>query len=404
MRNIMNTNSHAVFHKIYGLKKPKVTYYGRDFIDYVLMVLISAAVLRFSYGLTHPMALLGFALCAFEIVTFTVRHGVEWKAPLILRRPQEVLYLLIYKLQNLKPMYFIALGLLLLENVLIARTPNFPHHVELVRKISLVLFYLHFISITLYRTAILIGHLAKKELVRQVLMETPWRRVIREETNITLEIVHAYCTGVLTHIILIAPWYLVITYFRFSVIFLPVVCAINFAVHMKWAKAFNKWFYRDHWLAHNSECDFIFLHGTHHDAIPSGLIAVAENGFLEGFMRFSLGSPVAFYNPVVSFLIFTSDVRSDINLHQYIPGIFPKLSRTIMEVFQHARHHYGELEPYGIAIKVDQPDSGKSYEKVFADLPGELRNSAKLDEELTGFKWDNPTYRKILSLWDKYQK
>ena len=235
-------------------------------------------------------------------------------------------------------------------------------------------------------------------------MQTPWRRVIREDTNMTLEIVHAYCTGVLTHIILIAPWYLVIMHARFSLIFLPAVCLINVMVHRQWAKAFNAWFYRDHWLAHNSESEFVFLHGTHHDAIPSGLIAVAENGFLEGFMRFSIGSPLAFYNPLISFLIFSSDVHGDIKLHQYIPGIFPKLPRRIMEVFQHARHHYGELEPYGIAIKVDQPGSSNNYENTFKGLPGELRNSGRLDEELTGFKWDNPTYRKILSLWDQYQK
>jgi hypothetical protein len=294
--------------------------------------------------------------------------------------------------------------LLLLENFLIGKTPNLPHHVELMRKIALYLFYFHLVSISLFRTAILIDHLAKKELVREVLMQTPWRRVIREKTNITLEIVHAYCTGLLTHIVLIAPWYLVITHARFSVVFMAMVCAINVVVHLRWAKGFNAWFYRDHWLGHNSEWEFIFLHGTHHDAIPSGLIAVAENGFLEGFLRFSMGSPVAFYNPVISFLIYTSDVKSDIELHQYIPGVYPRLGRAVMETFQHARHHYGPLEPYGIAIKVDQPDSSEDYTKMFPGLPNELRNSAQLDEELTGFKWDNPTYRNILSLWDKYQK
>lgn len=403
-QNIVKMNDPATFHKLYGIKKPKVTYYKRDFLDYVLMILLSAVVVSFSYGVDHVMAFIGLALCVFALAAFIIRHGIEFRIPIIVKRPQEVFYIFVYKFQNLKLMYFIALGLLLLENVLIVKTPNLPHHVELMRKAALFLFYIHFISITIYRTTILVGHLVNKELVHEVLMQTPWRRVIKEETNITLEIVHAYCTGVLTHIILIAPWYLVITYSNFSVVFLPVACLINIMVHRKWAKAFNTWFYRDHWLAHNSECEFILLHGTHHDAIPSGLIAVAENGFLEGFMRFTIGSPVAFYNPVISFLIYTSDVLSDIKLHQYIPGVFPKLSRAVMEVFQHARHHYGQLEPYGIAIKVDQPNVPNGYENVFPGLPDELRNSAKLDEELTGFKWDNPTYRKILSLWDEYQK
>src|SRR5690349_14008430 len=154
---------------------------------------------------------------------FIVRHGIEFRVPVILRRPQDVLYMFAYKLRNLRPMYFIALGLLLLENVLIAATPNLPHHVELMRTIAFYLFYAHFISITAYRTAILIDHLAKRELVREVLMQTPWKRIVNEKTSITLEIAHAYCTGLLTHIILIAPWYLVISYFSFSVIFLTPV-------------------------------------------------------------------------------------------------------------------------------------------------------------------------------------
>src|SRR5262249_28348925 len=136
-----------------------------------------------------------------------------------------------------------------------------------------------------YRTVILIAHLAKRELVREVLMQTPWQRTIKAKTNMTLEILHAYGTGVLTHIVLLAPWYMVIKYSRFSVIFLPVVCLINVIVHLKWMQRYNGWFYRDHWLGHNSELEFVYLHGTHHDAIPSGLIAVSENGFLEGFLR-----------------------------------------------------------------------------------------------------------------------
>jgi hypothetical protein len=205
-------------------------------------------------------------------------------------------------------MYFITIGLLLLENVLIAATPNLPHHAELMRTIAFYLFYTHFISITAYRTAILVAHLAKKELVREVLMQTPWKRTINEKTNITLEIAHAYCTGLLTHIILIAPWYLVISYFNFSMVFLPLVCLINVIVHWKWIIVYNAWFYRDHWVGHNSELEFIYIHGPHHDAIPSGMIAVSGNGFLEGITRYTLGVPTAFYNPVISFMINMAEV------------------------------------------------------------------------------------------------
>ncbi|HYR84732.1 MAG TPA: hypothetical protein VE422_11700 [Terriglobia bacterium] len=395
-------NDPAVFHKLYGTRQPRAVYYKRDFLDYVLMIALSGLVVVLTYGFRHVMSIVGVALCAFVLAMFVVRHGIELRFPVILRRPQDVLSMFVYKLQNLSLPYLIALGLLLLENVLIAATPNLSHHVETMRNVALWLFYVHFLAITAFRTVILIDHLRKKEMVRDVLMQTAWKRVIDENTNITLEIVHAYCTGLLTHIILIAPWYLVIGYSKFSLIFLPVVCVIDVVIHLKWMKAINAWFYRDHWLGHNSEFEFVFLHGTHHDAIPSAMIAVAENGLLEGFLRLSMGTPVSFYNPVMSFLITTLEVKMDMEAHQYIPGVHPRLPMKVMEVSQHSTHHYGSIEPYSFGIKVDQPGATEEYQKLFSGLPDELRNSAKLDEELTGFKWDNPTHRRTMSLYDKY--
>jgi hypothetical protein len=154
-------------------------------------------------------------------------------------------------------------------------------------------------------------------------------------------------------------------------------------------------------LGHNSELEFIYLHGMHHDAIPSALIAVGENGFLEGFLRNTVGSPVPFYNPGASFLIYTYEVANDVYKHQYIPGVFPKLPRQFIEVAQHSTHHFGKLEPYSFALRVDQFTVRGGSEKIMR-LPDELANSIKLDEELTGFQWDNPTYRKTLSLYDMY--
>jgi hypothetical protein len=404
LENVVTKASAAVFHKLYGVKKPKVTYYARDFLDYVLMIVLSAIVLSLSYGYRHVMSIVGLVLCASMLVTFIRRHGVELRIPVIFRQPQEILYTLVYKLQNLSGIYFLALGLLVLENVLITVTPNLPHKVEWTHKAALYLFYASFIGITAYRTAILICHLANKELVREVLMQTPWSRTINEKTNITLEIVHAYSTGVLTHIILIAPWFIVITYSRFSLIFLPVVCALDIVIYLKWVKVFNAWFYRDHWLGHNSEFQFIFLHGTHHDAVPSGLIAVAENGLLEGFTRFAIGAPTPFLSPLIAFVAYTFDIKSDIELHQYIPGVFPRIPRKSMQIFQHSTHHYGQLEPYSIAMKLDQPCVSEDEKQAFHWMPDELKNSIRLDEELTGFRWDNPTQQRTLRLFDKYQK
>lgn len=399
----METINPAFFHKLYGVKKTRIFYSKKDFLDYVLMILMTAAIVGLSYGFRSVMAGAGFALCAIALVMFAVRHGVQLQVPVILRRPQDILYMFAYKLRNLRLVYFAALGLLLLENAAIAATPGLPHYTDLMRTVGLVLFYAHFLGITIYRTAIFVDHYRKREYVREVLMQTPWKRVIGEKTNITVEVIHAYCTGLLTHIVLIAPWFLVLQYSRFSVIFLPVVFALDAMIHMRWVKAVNSWFYRDHWLGHNSELEFVFLHGPHHDAIPTGMIAVAGNGFLEGFLRFTIGSPVALYNPVVSFLAHTFEVKTDIDLHQYIPGMFPRLPRRVLEVGQHSTHHYGKLEPYSFGLKLDKPELPENYKKQFARVPDELMNSLKLDEELTGFEWDNPTHQNTLSLWDKYQ-
>ncbi len=398
----MTKNDPAIFHKLYGMKKPRVVYYKNDFLDYLLMIALSALAIGLSYGLGHVMSIVGLSLCVFTLVTFTVRHGIGFSVPVALRRPQDVLYMFAHKFRNLKPAYFAAVGALLLENLLIAATPNLPHHTAGMRTLALGLFYFHFLFITTFRTVILVDHLAKKELVREVLMQTAWQRAIKEDTNITLEILHAYCTGVLTHIILIAPWYLVITHFRFSLVLLPAACLVDAVIHMRWLKVMNAWFYRDHWLGHNSEFQFLFIHGTHHDAIPSGLIAVAENGFLEGFLRFTIGYPVPFYNPVVAFVVCTYDVKKDIDGHQYIPGIYPQLSKELVQIVQHSTHHYGPLEPYGLGLKLDQPEISEKYKRAYKYVPDEIMNSIKLDEDLTGFKWDNPTHRRLRSLYEKY--
>src|SRR5438067_596308 len=115
------------YHRLYGPKKPRVVYYKKDFIDYVAMVVLSAMVTRVSYGAGHFLSLIGYVLCGLMIGAFIVRHGIEYRIPLFLNSPKEILYLLIYKIQNLRPVYFMALGLFLLENVLIWATPGLPH-------------------------------------------------------------------------------------------------------------------------------------------------------------------------------------------------------------------------------------------------------------------------------------
>jgi hypothetical protein len=401
---VMKRADPAFYHRLYGIKKPRVTYYAKDFLDYGLMAGLTALVTGALYGFRHPMSFVVYVLCAMAPVVFAVRHGVEWRVPLILRRPQDLLYMFVYKLQNMRPWYFVAPSMLLLENLVIAATPGLPHQVEWMRRLALVTFYGHLLLISGYRTVILVDHLRKRELVREVLMQTPWKRVINEKTSMVFEVLHAYFTGLLTHIALIGPWYFVLTHVRFSLIFLLPVAFLNYKHYWRWlSRTHNSWFYRDHWLGHNSELEFVYLHGSHHDVIPSALIATG-NGFLEGVLRHVVGVPDPFYNPIGAALVYTLEIKSDMDLHQYIPGIYPRFRRLIAEANQHSTHHYGVLEPYGLANNLDAPGVSEAVRKPFSGLSPLLTKAIVLDEELTGFKWDNPTHRLVLRLFAKYQR
>ena len=403
-RTVMTTADPTHFHKLYGVRKPRTTYRAKDFFDYVLMTLLCGAAIYFIFGPTNVVTWVGLAVCAYMIGAFVWRHGAEASVPLLLRRPQDALYMVVYKIQNIKPVYFFALAVLLLENYIIHLTPDWPHHTGLMRNIALWLFYIHLGGITIYRTVILVDHLRKRQVVREFLMETAWKKAFSKRDNVVVEIFHAYFTGLLAHIVTLAPWYLIIMHFEFSVLALPLALMINVFTESWYLKAVNDWFYRDHWLGHNSELEFIYLHGTHHDAIPSGMIAVAGNGHLEGFIRYLTAFPTFFLNPIATFAFLTMIVQKDIATHQYIPGVYPKLKREYLETAQHATHHMGQLEPYSFGLKKFPPTEAEAQaaKKPSFAIPDELMNSIGLDEQLTGFRWDSESYRKYMRLFDKY--
>ncbi len=393
----------SYYHRLFGPSQTRAVYFGKDFLDYVVMLGLTAGLLAAVYGPLHFISLLGGAFCLFLLFTFIVRHGIEFKIPVILRRPQEIVYMLIYKIQNINRVTLMVLALLAVENLFIYFTPTWPHYTSLMRTIGLYFFYIHLALITLYRTISLFSHLKHRELAREILMQTPWKKVINEKTNMPLEIFHAYITGLLTHIVLLAPWFLVLHYVNFSVLFIPVALVANFFLHVKWMKVYNEWLYRDHWLGHNSEFEFLYLHGTHHDAIPSGMIAVAGNGILEGFFRHVMGPPLAYYNPIFAGLMYTMDVKGDIDLHQFIPGMFPGVDHEFFKTHQHSMHHFGQLAPYGFGLNFEQEGIAEELRTKFKMLPAETLNTFHLDEQLNGFKWDNKPFRNILDLFEKYK-
>lgn len=393
----------ARFHKLYGVKKPRIAYAGGDFLDYLLMLAICDLILVWVFGPAHLMTRIGSALCLFMAVVFAVRHGVRWKVPVIASRPQDVFYMFLYRIQNLEPSYIFAIAFLVAENYAIHLTPGLPHHVALMHRLALYLFFGHFMALTCYRTAILIGHLRRGEHIREFLSQTSWKGMVERQPNISLEIWHAYFTGILAHILLVAPWYLVIRYFNFSLLFMPLTCLVNVVTQARFLKILNPWFYRDHWLCHNSELEFLYLHGPHHDAIPSGLIGVSGNGHLEGFLRHGLGVPSPFFNPLVTFVVYCFEVKGDIEGHQFIPGVYPNIDGAFQRINQHSTHHFARLEPYSFGMWLDQPGVSEGLRKALKMLPTEITNSIHLDEELTGFAWDSPRYRKYLDLYDKYE-
>lgn len=390
------------FHQLYSEKCVRFKYDKTDWCDYVLMCLFSSAVIGFCFGFLHHFTIFCSIMSLIMIYMFKVRHGVALKMPLLLRRPVDLIFIFIYKIKNLKVTYFFAVFLLVVENVLIFLTPTLPHYVDEMRVVGYFLFWLHFVIITLYRTRILVDHLLKTHIIRDVLMKTVWRSMLKKEENIKVHVWHAYFTGILSHALLIAPWYLVITYSNFSVLLIIPMVFINYKMNIHFMKLINEWFYRDHWVGHHSELDFVYLHGPHHDAIPSGLIGVGGNGFLEGFFRHAIGVPTSLFNPFAALFFNTFEVYQDIITHQYIPGIFPQLPKNFNQIAQHSIHHFGRLQPYGFALNLKQDGLSDKFRASFKGLPDEFINSYRLDEQLNGFEWDNPKHKWFLDIVDKY--
>jgi hypothetical protein len=391
-------------HRLFGPAKRRITFKDTDFLDYQLMLLACAAVIWLVYRPAPWLVLPGLLLCVFMALSFPLRHGFRLRLPVLFSAPLGLVYMVAYKLHNLRPMYLLALVLFAADNLFIWLTPELPHHTELLREIAIGLFYSHLVLICVYRTVILVAHLRQRETVREVLLQTTWRAALARQPNVSLHIVHAYATGLLSHLMLLAPWYLVVQYASFSLLTLLPLSVMNVLMHMRYLQSYNDWFYRDHWLAHNAEIDFIYLHGAHHDAIPCALIGVSGNGFMEGVFRCTLGNPIAVYSPLVTFLMVTAEVAQDMRMHQYIPGVYPRLGRDVHAVAQHSTHHFGRLEPYSVALRMQRAPEAGSRKGWLRFPPVELLNSIELDEKLNGFQWDNARYQQFLALYDRYEQ
>jgi len=216
-----------------------------------------------------------------------------------------------------------------------------------------------FLIVTAFRVAILIAHLLRVSVVREVLESSTQRKAIAK-FSIQQHIFHAFVTGMVAHLSYVAPvvlfyrWTnpsilreaLLIAGFLLWKVIAPLLIKRNliekplFVVH--------RLFYDNHTLAHQSRFYFTVFHGHHHDAIPSSLIGSAGGtGFFENIDRALMYlSPL--YSIMVMQLTGMYSIAIDMVVHQYIPGVFPFAKVTVTGRAHHVTHHFGSALPLGM--------------------------------------------------------
>jgi hypothetical protein len=341
------------YHQQHGIQSVRMIYKNSDFTDYALMTIFTFMTAQISYGEDNEITHFTKLLSIYMISAFYYRHGAKLHLPYVLRHPQEVFYSAYHKIRNIHIPTILSLAAMLIENKIVHSTPTIIdyHYSENIKNISIASIYLHLGLISSYRTVVLVDHLIKNDLVRNILKDSKWNKVLGKRNNSVFEIIHAYLTGVLAHLMSIAPWYFVMTTFKRSVLVYPLIMVLEKYLAPWRLLTVNSWYYRDHWLSHHSAFDFVYLHGPHHDAIPSGLLAVDESGFLESFLKSVIGYSNVYMSPLHIPKLFTKSIYMNINNHQYIPGIFPYARDNVANGHHHAQHHYLNLKPIGIAFE-----------------------------------------------------
>lgn len=218
-----------------------------------------------------------------------------------------------------------------------------------------------FLLLTAFRVAIMIAHVLRASVVREVLAGSPQRRSIAR-LSIYQHILQAFVTGMVAHLSLLAPCAL------FFMLTDPTVLreALLVGLHLVWlgialplrkrkilarpGLVYNRLFFENHSIAHQSRFFFTVFHGHHHDSIPSAMIgSAAGTGFLENTDRsFTWLDPL---NSIVFVqLHWLYMVAFDMVVHQYIPGVFPFVKPTLIGASHHVTHHFGSALPLGIVF------------------------------------------------------
>ena len=264
-----------------------------------------------------------------------------------------------------------------------------------------------FLGITTFRVIILIAHLLRASLVREVLEHSPQKKTVGG-VSIHHHILHAFITGMLGHLSLIAPCVLFFmltdpTILREALLLGGFLVWTAIAFPLRKRKILtrpgiinNRLFYQNHTTAHVSRFYFTVFHGHHHDAIPSAVIGSgAETGFMENIDRGIIWFD--FLNSVVAVQVkWAVNISYDMMAHQYIPGIFPFAKGNITGLVHHLAHHYGSALPLGIVFKgyIERADVNSGYKPdnvVTRWFVNEVERREKADAEMG---------QKFLSLYD----
>jgi hypothetical protein len=255
-----------------------------------------------------------------------------------------------------------------------------------------------FLLVSVFRVTILVAHLIRASVVREVL-ETSRQRKTIAVLSIQNHIVHAFVTGMLAHLSLVAPCVLFFMWTdpsNLREVLLVVGFALweGIAVPLKRGKMIesagdihHRLVYINHSIAHQSRFFFTVFHGHHHDAIPSALIGSAGGtGLLENVDR-SLTWLECLNSVVILQLSWAYSITFDMLVHQYIPGVFPFAKITVMGVAHHVTHHFGSALPIGLVFNgyIEAHDMVNGYKPdnpVTRWFVGEVERREGLDPEL----------------------
>ncbi|MGZ8862984.1 MAG: hypothetical protein ACXW5J_22635 [Thermoanaerobaculia bacterium] len=385
-------------------------YRAEDFALYLLGLLLAGLLI--TPALPHPIAQAAFlASLAYLAIFFVIRHGAKFE-PSVIRASLEGIA---------------RYPGMLLRNWWTARSAIIPIALIFVLAVTtesmlspgLVgtrwlkpfpwpwVIWTAFLIVTLFRIVILVAHLLRASVVREVLERSTQKSTIRV-FSITNHIFQAFVTGMVAHLSVVAPCVLFFMWTDPTNLREALLIA-GFAIWTAIARPLRKrgilekpgilshrLVYENHKIAHQSRFFFAVFHGHHHDAIPSALIGSAGGtGFFENVDR-----ALTWLEPMTSIVVkqfgWAYGIAFDMVVHQYIPGVFPFAKITVIGRAHHVTHHFGSALPLGLIydgyIEPRDMENGYKPDNVLTRwFLGEVERLEGLDPELG---------RKFLSLND----